>query len=380
MEALVLGSGQMGKGVAFDFAKHQTCSDVFVGDINEERAKEVANFAGPEVTPLKIDAENRKELRDAFADVNVVVSCVSYRLNPLHTEVAIETGTNMVDLGGNFKVVEQQLEMDDKAKDVDIIVIPDCGLAPGMTNILASSGIEYLDRTEEVVIRVGGLPKHPRPPLNYSLVFSVEGLINEYVEPCRVLRDGKIDYEDPLVGFEQIDFPDPFGTLEAFNTSGGTSTLPSTYEGKVNNLDYKTIRYPGHGHKMWTLLQLGLMDSEEIKVGASNVAPRKLLEKLLEDNLPEVKEDVTLLRVDIGGWKGTESRTIEYELIDHFDEETELTSMARTTAFTASVAATMICNGSINQHGVLPPELAVPSEPFITEIRKRGIDIKKRIF
>ncbi|MFO7837644.1 MAG: saccharopine dehydrogenase C-terminal domain-containing protein [Candidatus Thorarchaeota archaeon] len=380
MKALVLGSGQMGKGVAFDLVSHEICTEAFVGDINKQRAKEVADYAGPKVSPLKIDAENREELKDAFSDVDVVVSCVSYRINPLHTEIAIETGTNMVDLGGNYKIVEQQLQMDKDAKEADIIVIPDCGLAPGMTNILVSSGIEYLDQTEDVGIRVGGLPKQPRPPLNYSLVFSVEGLINEYVEPCRVIKDGKIDYEDPLVGFEQIDFPDPFGTLEAFNTSGGTSTLPSTYEGKVENLDYKTVRYPGHGHKMWTLLQLGLMNSEEITVETTKIAPRKLLEKLLKENLPEVKEDVTLLRVKISGWKGTESRSIEYELIDHYDEETGLTSMARTTAFSASAVATMICNGSIEERGVLPPELAVPSESFITEMRKRGIGIKKRIF
>ncbi|MGV9170289.1 MAG: saccharopine dehydrogenase family protein [Promethearchaeia archaeon] len=379
MKALVLGSGQMGKGVAFDLVSHEICTEAFVGDINKQRAKEVADYAGPKVSPLKIDAENREELRDAFSDVDVIVSCVTYRINPLHTEIAIETGTNMVDLGGNYKIVEQQLQMDRDAKEADIIVIPDCGLAPGMTNILVSSGIEYLDQTENVGIRVGGLPKQPRPPLNYSLVFSVEGLINEYVEPCRVIKDGKIDYEDPLIGFEQIDFPDPFGTLEAFNTSGGTSTLPSTYEGKVENLDYKTIRYPGHGHKMWTLLQLGLMNSEEITVETTKIAPRKLLEKLLKENLPEVKEDVTLLRVKISGWKGTESRSIEYELIDHYDEETGLTSMARTTAFSASAVATMICNGSIEERGVLPPELAVPSESFITEMRKRGIDIKKRI-
>ncbi|MBS3795893.1 MAG: saccharopine dehydrogenase NADP-binding domain-containing protein [Candidatus Thorarchaeota archaeon] len=380
MKALVLGSGQMGKGVAFDLVSHDICTEVLVGDIDKERATEVADFAGSKVSPLKIDAENREELKEAFSEADVVVSCVSYRVNPLHTDIAIETATNMVDLGGNFQIVEQQLDMNDPAKKADIIVIPDCGLAPGMTNILASSGIDYLDRTEEVVIRVGGLPKNPRPPLNYSLVFSVEGLINEYVEPCRVLKEGKIAFDDPLIGFEQIEFPNPFGTLEAFNTSGGTSTLPSTYEGKVKNLNYKTIRYPGHGHKMWTLLKLGLMNSEEITVAGTKVAPRRVLEKLLEENLPEVKEDVTLLRVDVSGWKGTESRKLEYELIDHYDEKTGLTSMARTTAFTASAVATMICNGNIEERGVLPPELAVPAEDFIAEMRKRGIDIKKRVF
>jgi lysine 6-dehydrogenase len=211
------------------------------------------------------------------------------------------------------------------------------------------------------------------------LIFSVEGLINEYVEPCRVLRDGKIEMEDPLVGFEQIEFPEPFGKLEAFNTSGGTSTLPITYEGKIGQLNYKTIRYPGHGHKMWCLMQLGLMDSEEQDFNGTKIAPRKVLERLLESNLPPSGKDVTLVRVSVEGWKGTESRKIEYELIDYFDDESGLTSMMRTTSFPASIAATMMADGTITDHGVLAPEVAIPPEQFIEELRKRGINIEHKV-
>jgi len=370
----------MGRGAAFDLARNDAVKEVIVADIDTKRAEALAEEMGPKVAAETVDATDRKQLKALFAKVDTVASEVSYKLNLLHTEVAIATGTHLCDLGGNLKVVEKQLKLHDKAKDAGVTVIPDCGLAPGLANVLARDGIEYLTRTDSVKIRVGGLQQEPRPPLNYSLIFAVEGLINEYIEPCMVLRDGKIAFEDPLIGFEQVEFPEPYGILEAFNTSGGSSTMPLTYEGKVANLDYKTLRYPGHGHKMWCLMKIGLMDSTEQDFGGVKVAPRTVLEKLLVQNLPPTGKDVTLLRVTVEGWKGTESRKIEYEIIDLFDDKTGLTSMMRTTSFTASTAATMMADGTISERGVLPPEKAIPPESFIEEMKKRGIEIKQRVF
>jgi len=380
MKVLVLGSGQMGKGAAYDLAKQDSVEQIILADIDTKCAETLAKEVGDKAVAKTVDAKNRDQLVKAFSEVDSVISAVSYTVNVLHTEVAIETGTHMCDLGGGWTVVEKQLEMNDKAKDAGVTVVPDCGLAPGMVSVLAREGIEYLDRVESVKIRVGGLQQEPRPPLNYALIFSVEGLINEYIEPCVALRDGKITIEDPLVGFEEITFPEPFGKLEAFNTSGGTSTLPHTYKGKVKDLDYKTIRYPGHGHKMWCLMKLGLMDSEKLEVEGVKIAPRRVLESLLEKNLPPSGKDVTLLRVMVDGWKGTESRNIEYEVIDYFDEATGLTSMMRTTSFPASVTAMMMADGRIKKRGVRTPERCIPPNLFIEELRARGIDIKHRVF
>jgi lysine 6-dehydrogenase len=380
MKVLVLGSGQMGKGAAYDLVMQDSVEEVIVADIDSKCAESLAKEVGEKATAQSVDAKNRDQLMKAFSKVDSVVSAVSYTVNVLHTEVAIETGTHMCDLGGGWTIVQKQLELNDKARDAGVTVVPDCGLAPGMVNVLAREGIEYLDRVESVKIRVGGLQQEPRPPLNYALIFSVEGLINEYIEPCVSLRDGKITIEEPLVGFEEITFPEPFGKLEAFNTSGGTSTLPNTYEGKVNELDYKTIRYPGHGHKMWCLMKLGLMDSTELAIDGAKIAPRKVLEKLLEKNLPPSGKDVTLLRIMIEGWKGTESRNIEYELIDYFDDKTGLTSMMRTTSYPAAVTAMMMADGRISKRGVLTPERCIPPDSFIKELRDRGLDIKHRVF
>ena len=378
MKVLVMGSGQMGKGAAYDLVKQDSVEQIILADIDLKSAEALAKEVGPKAVAEKVNAKKRTELVKAFSKVDSVISAVSYTMNILHTEVAIETGTHMCDLGGGWAIVEKQLEMNDAAKDAGVTVVPDCGLAPGMVSVLARHGIELLDRIESVKIRVGGLQQEPRPPLNYSLIFSVEGLINEYVEPCVAIRDGKIVVEDPLVGFEELTFPEPFGKLEAFNTSGGTSTLPHTYLGKVNELDYKTIRYPGHGHKVWCLLKLGLMNSELVDIDGIKVAPRRVLEKMLEQNLPPAGKDATLIRVMVEGWKGTESRKIEYEVVDLYDDATGLTSMMRTTSIPASVTAMMMADGRITERGVLTPERCIPPELFIEELRNRGIDIKHK--
>jgi lysine 6-dehydrogenase len=378
LKVLVLGSGQMGRGAAFDLVRNDKVEQVIVADIDEGCARTLAQELGPKAIAEKVDAKDRSQLESIFSKVDSVASCVSYTVNLLHTEVAIETGTHMCDLGGNLHVVKEQLALHDKAKDVGITVVPDCGLAPGMTNVLARAGIESLDNVNSVHIRVGGLQQDPRPPLDYALIFSVEGLINEYTEPCMALRDGKITYEEPLVDFEQISFPEPFSQLEAFNTSGGASTLPLTYEGKVKVLDYKTIRYPGHGHKMWCLRKLGLMDSEEHDFNGIKIAPRTVFERLLENNLPDSGKDVTLIRVQVEGWKGAKSRVVEYEVVDYFDDSTGLTSMMRTTAWPQAVTAVMIADGTITERGVLPPERSIAPEPFIEALRERGLDIVHR--
>lgn len=379
MKVLVMGSGQMGKGAAYDLNRQDSVEQIILADIDLKAAEALAKEIGTKAVAEKVDAKKRNELVRAFSKVDSVISAVSYTVNKLHTEVAIETGTHMCDLGGNKFVVDEQIEMSDQAKDAGITVVPDCGVAPGMVSVLVRHGIDYLDRVDNVKIRVGGLQQDPRPPLNYSLIFAVEGLINEYVEPCVAIRKGKIVNEDPLVGFEELTFPEPFGKLEAFNTSGGTSTLPQTYLGKVDELDYKTIRYPGHGHKMWCIFKLGFMDSKEIEVNGTKVAPRSVLEKLLEVNLPPSGKDATLIRTTIEGWKGTESRILEYEVIDLFDESTGLTSMMRTTAFPAAVTAMMMADGRITERGVLTPERCIPPDLFIEALKDRGIDIKQKI-
>jgi lysine 6-dehydrogenase len=299
---------------------------------------------------------------------------VNYWLNEKLAHAAIEAGTNFCDLGGNNDIVDAELALDAEARARGINIIPDCGLAPGMVAMIAAHGAARFKSLDEIHIRVGGLPQKPEPPLDYQLVFSVEGLINEYVERARVVRGGKIVYVDSMTELETLDFPAPFGTMEAFQTSGGTSTLPETFLGRVKELDYKTIRYTGHCEKFKTMIDLGLCSSQPIDVGGGAVVPRRVLGELLVKHLPADGPDVVLVRVEVVG----DGKRLTYDIIDYQDEKTGLSAMMRTTAFPASIVALMMARGQTTSKGSLPEERCLPPDVFMAELKKRNIDVVER--
>ncbi|MCX8173893.1 MAG: saccharopine dehydrogenase NADP-binding domain-containing protein [Thermoplasmata archaeon] len=373
MNVLVLGAGMMGSAAAYDLVKNGNFDKVFAGDVDRERAKTVSRKTGAE--PLVVNVEKTESVKRAFKKVDVVLSAVPYFYNLKLTKIAISMGKGFCDLGGNIDVVHQQLSLNEKARAKGVTIIPDCGLAPGMVNVLAAKLISMLDVAEEVKLRVGGLPQEPKPPLNYSLVFSAHGLINEYHERCIILRNGEIAYVDGLADLENFVF-EGFPELEAFNTSGGSSTLPFTFRGRVKNLDYKTIRYAGHCEKIKLLFALGLASKDPVVVDGRKVVPRNLLVKLLETNLPKSK-DLVLLRVTAAGQSGGTRKTLVYEMVDYYDEKTGQTAMMRTTAYPASVVAKMIGEGKI-QKGVYTNETAVDPDEFVRELDLRGLKLQFR--
>ncbi|HUR97003.1 MAG TPA: saccharopine dehydrogenase NADP-binding domain-containing protein, partial [Pyrinomonadaceae bacterium] len=222
MKILVLGAGRMGYGAAFDLVHNSPeVESVTVADFDAAKARDVAAKVGTSrISGVQIDAANYAEIVALMSGYDSAISCVNYWYNESLSKAAIETATNFCDLGGNNYVVDSQLALDAEAKAAGINIIPDCGLAPGMVSILAVHGAANFDEIQEIHIRVGGLPQDPRPPLNYQLVFSVEGLINEYVEVARVIRDGKIAEVESMTEIEELSF-DGFPALEAFQTSGG---------------------------------------------------------------------------------------------------------------------------------------------------------------
>jgi lysine 6-dehydrogenase len=308
-----------------------------------------------------------------------VVSAVSYAVNTRLTRVAIDAQVPLVDLGGNNDIVLQQRQMHAEALARGVTIVPNAGLAPGLAGILGMAGFQELDETEAIHLRVGGLPQHPRPPLNYQIVFSAEGLINEYVERATVLRNSRLKEIDSLTELETIEFPAPFGKLEAFTTSGGVSLLPELLQGKVNTLDYKTIRYPGHCEKFKTLLDLGFAANEPLQAGTSLRTHREFFVDLLRKKLDFGEPDVVLMRVTVTGRKGGRPTTLIYECIDNYDAQNRMTAMMRTTAFPVAVIARMLGGGVIRERGVLPPESCVPSQLMIKELARRSIVITKRI-
>lgn len=382
MKILVLGAGRMGLGAAFDLAHSSDVRSATIADLDAGRARAVVETVGsPKLRAAQIDVANTGEVVQLMRGHDAAISCVVYHHNLALARAAIEAHTNFCDLGGNNSVVDQELALDQKAREAGINLIPDCGLAPGMVSVLVAHGAARFSTLEEIHIRVGGLPQTPRPPLDYQIVFSVEGLINEYIERARVIRAGSITEVDSMTEIEQLEFPAPFGTMEAFQTSGGTSTLPESFLGRVRELDYKTIRYPGHCEKFRLLLDLGLASSsDELEVDGARVTPRRVLGEMLLRRLPADEPDVVLIRVEFRGRMRDEKQsTLCYDIIDRFDEQTGLSAMMRTTAFPASIIAQMMARGETTEKGAIPQERAIPPDTFVAALAARNIRIVEQL-
>ncbi|HDM67047.1 MAG TPA: saccharopine dehydrogenase [Thermoplasmatales archaeon] len=291
----------------------------------------------------------------------------------------MEEGKDFVDLGGNTDIVLEEKKLTGKAEEKEVTIIPDCGLAPGLVSVITRDIVDECSSVDSIHIRVGGVPLNPKPPFNYQKVFSLEGLINEYVEDAIVLEDGEIKYKKSLTKIERIVFPEPFGEMEAFITSGGTSTLPYTYRGRIRNLDYKTIRYPGHCEKIKVLFDIGLGSNQPIDIDGFKVTPRKILVNLLDKTLPSKGEDAVLLRVAARGEEDNKSVYYEYNMIDRYDMDTGLTAMMRTTGFPVAITADMIQRRVIDRDGVFTPEEVIPPKPFFKELEERDIRIDREV-
>ena len=376
MKILVLGAGRMGYGAVYDLLNNsRDVERVTIADLHLKKAEDVASAVGTlKVDPRQIDISDLAASLELMRGHDSVISCVNYWYNGSLSRAAIEAQANFCDLGGNNYVVDEQLAMDADAKAAGINIIPDCGLAPGMVSILAMHGAKQFDQVEEIHIRVGGLPQQPVPPLNYQLVFSVEGLINEYVEVARVIRDGRVTEVESMTEIEPLEF-DGFPPLEAFQTSGGTSTLPDTFLGKIHELDYKTIRYAGHCEKFKTMIDLGLCSSDKIVVDHQKVTARKVFGELLQKHLPADGPDYVLVRLDFVGKKDGETKKLRYDIVDKLDETTGLSAMMRTTAFPASIIAQMTARGDVLMRGATPQEKAIDPDKFVAELERREIKL-----
>jgi lysine 6-dehydrogenase len=376
MNVLVLGAGMMGRAIAYDLSLFSGFEKIIIGDKDTQTRKSAKEFLkGINVDMISVNADNLNEVKKQFQKVDVVISALPYRFNYKLAYIAIQSKTHLVDLGGNNTIVENERSLFSKAKKNDVTIIPDSGLAPGLVSIITRDIVDHMDTVETVKLRVGGLPRYPKPPLNYQIVFSPYGLINEYVEDAIILDHGKILEKKSMTDVESLEFPKPFGTMEAFLTSGGSSTLPFTYTSMIGYLDYKTIRYPGHCEKIKAFLDLGLADQTKMNFGGQTVTPRDVFAVLLTKNVPTTGEDVVLLKVISQGMKNGKKRSRDYLMIDYYDAEHNITAMMRTTGYSVAITAQMIENGTIHERGVFCPEEIILPMPFFTELKKRDITL-----
>ncbi len=379
MDVLVLGAGMMGRAIAYDLQTYSHFNKVTIVDKDEHTLTSARKLCkGKTIEMLRLDIDDNNAITKQFQSHDVAISAVPYRYNYTLAKIAVQTQTHFIDLCGNNDIVQKERGLFDRARKNNITIIPDSGLAPGLVSIITRDIVDQLDTVDSVKIRVGGLPQNPQPPLNYQIVFSPYGLINEYIEDAIILDHGKIIQKKSMTDVESIRFPKPFGLMEAFLTSGGCSTLPVTYKDTIRYLDYKTIRYPGHCEKIKTFLDLGFAEEKAINVKGQMIAPRDVFAHLLTRYVPTTGEDVVLLKVLGLGTKNGKKSSREYLLIDYYDRKHGITAMMRTTGYPVSITAQMIEDGTISDHGVFCPEEIIPPEPFFTELKKRNITLTIR--
>lgn len=380
MDILILGAGMMGRAIVYDLATFSNFSKITLIDYNKKTLDNTKKFLeNKDINFKKLDVNNYGQLKKKFKQADIIVSAIPYNYNYNLTKIAVDARTHFIDLGGNNTIVEKQKNLNQKAQASKVIVIPDCGLAPGLVSIITRDIVSYFDNIDYVKLRVGGLPKNPIPPFNYQFVFSPNGLINEYTQDAIVLDNKKIVYKKSMTELEKITFPKPFGDMEAFITSGGCSTLPYTFRYIIKYLDYKTIRYPSHCEKFKLLLELGLGYDKPIKINRVKINPREILVKFLEKLIPTTGEDVVLLKVFAKGVKNNKKTKIEYTMIDYFDKKNNITAMMRTTGYPVSIIAQMIEQKIIDKYGVYTSEEIINPKYFFKELEKRDIIIEKRI-
>ena len=328
------------------------------------------------ISTIEADLSADGSVRSIVAEYDFVIDALPGFMGYRALREIIEAGKDVVDIAF---FPEDPFTLDELARKNNVTAIVDCGVAPGMSNILTGHAASMLDETENVLILVGGLPRERHWPFEYKAVFSPIDVIEEYTRPARLVENGHLVVKPPLTEREYVDF-EGIGTLEAFN-SDGLRTLTETIEAK--NMREKTLRYPGHAERMLMLNEAGFFGTEPMEVNGAEIRPIDFTSQILFPNwkLEAGDVDFTVMRIIVEGRKGAERLRYTYDLLDQYDEATGIHSMARTTGYTATVAARMVIAGLYVKKGISPPEF-IGTDPECVEfmlegLRRRGIDYKE---
>lgn len=380
----IFGAGRQGTASAYELIVHGDAYRVTLLDSDEKSALSSADrvnqLTGSSIAVGgKIDVQDLEAVEKVLKESDGCISAVPYYHNLELTKTAIKTKTHMTDMGGNEKVVRDQLELNAEAEKAGISIVPDCGMGPGLTGSLAAYGIHLMDKAQDVYIWDGGLPQKPIPPWNYQLTFHINGLTNEYDGEATFIREGRVIKLPTFTECEMVNFP-PLGELEAFVTAGGTSTAIATYEGELRTYQNKTLRYPGHFEQFRAYKLLGLFDQEYVSREGIKIIPRDFFHALLE---PKIKadenfRDICLIRVLVKGVKNGRPYEFKAEIVNEYDEKTGFSSMQRLTGWHTAIMLEMAVRGRARK-GSNGLETAVDPIEFMAEIKKRGIRVSESL-
>jgi len=377
MEILVLGCGNIGSVIARDLSESLISAEIVLADIDESRAREAASkIGGKNISWVKIDASDHHELVSTLKKFDLAVGALPGEAGYRVCKASIAANVDLVDVS---YMPEDIMTLSKDALKAEISILPDCGMSPGLGNILIGHATSTLDQVESVHLLNGGLPEKPIPPLGYTITWSVMDLIDMYSRKVSLVKEGRTIQVQAMSGLEEIDFPG-VGKLEAFYTDGLRTLLYTMKD--VKDMWEKSLRYPGHVEKIKLLETLGFFDKKPLGIGNSNVSPREITAKLLESKLKRKDiPDIVAMRVEVTGTENRKQVRYSYHMLEHYDEDRQVTAMARTTAYTTSVIAQLLAKKDINEKGVIPPEkLGMDKklyDEFIDMMNKRGIVVKE---
>lgn len=370
----VLGCGLVGRVIVRDLAGDPDLQ-LTVHDLSESNLASIAGL--PRTTTRPSDLSNPAAIREAVRDADAVVGAVPGALGFAMLRTVIEAGKPIADI--SF-APEDSMQLDTAARERGVTAVVDCGVSPGLSNLVIGRAAARLDEIEDAVIFVGGLPRTRHWPYEYRSVFSPTDVIEEYTRPARLVEGGRQIFKEALSDVELIDFPE-VGTLEAFNTDGLRSLLTTVPAG---NMKEKTLRYPGHADRMRMLRETGFFSNAPVAVDGVSIAPRRLTETLLFERWrrPSDEEEFTVLRVQVQGRKGQRHRRFTFDLLDRTDPSSGTTSMARTTGFPCAIVTRMLARGTLRDPGVRPPEFLGRDDHLyrhiLDELGRRGVQLRER--
>lgn len=375
MKVTVLGAGMVGSTISKDLAQEPDI-DVVVVDRRQEVLVRLETEAS--VTGIQANLQEKGRVFSVVGDSDLVISAVPGFIGFETLREIIEAGKDVVDI--SF-FGEDPFLLDDLAKSKGVTAVVDCGVGPGLCNIIAGYVYNLLEKVDRYVCYVGGLPQVRQWPFEYKAAFSPSDVLEEYIRPARFVEYGQEVVRPALSEIELIDFPD-VGTLEAFNTDG-LRTLRKTLD--IPFMREKTLRYPGHANLVRVFRESGFFNATTVEVDGQRVKPLSLTSKLLFDQwrLEEGEADFTVMQVVIEGQKGGERVCYTYYLLDKYNEETQTTSMARTTGYTCTIVARQMIRGLFSQKGICPPEFIGQVmgcyDDLQAEYRRRNIQLLETI-
>ncbi|MEZ4702644.1 MAG: saccharopine dehydrogenase C-terminal domain-containing protein [Rhodothermales bacterium] len=378
MKIAVIGAGAIGSAIASDLSTRDDVAQIKICDSHARLLQELhARIDSPKLRSYQSDARDPRILSSVLMGCDVAIGCVPARLNPQISRLCLDLGVHFCDLGGDDDTLRAALALNAEAQSKSVWVVPNCGLSPGLVNILSRTGIAYFDTVKAVHIRVGDVPLHPEPPFNFRLSWSAEKILDDYTIPVQIIENGEVKTIAPLSNDEEIHFPEPFQTMEAFSTTGGYASLVDDFSGQIQTLDHKTIRWPGHANQMRFIIGLGFAQRQKIDA-RTHLTFRDVLVRRLRSRLGGDYQDAVLMRVMICGHKDGRDQTLVYEMVDFYDEETGLSAIQRCTSIPTATIACLLASRQMAGGGAAPAELAVPAHAFLKALADRGLKITTR--